>query len=266
MTIYNFKPTYLMIKQHEITGLKYLCKTIGKDPIKYKGSGTHWKSHIKKYGTKFVKTLWYKLYADIDELRNVAIALSDMYDVVDSSEWANLKPENGLDGGDSEYATINNNNLVKQNRHPWQRKNGDSVGKRNNIQKVYDGTHQFLKRDDGSSVSSDFYNTLTQERKETIHLKKRATCLEKYGSEYALQNKEIAASEGLKKHQKSLHRFGVNTDEELYNNILIIAKTYNLYRNNNEPNLSIIADKYFSYYGRGAYQFLWKCYNSLKPS
>lgn len=45
--IYSFKPTYLMIKQHEITGLKYLCKTTRKDPLKYNGSGRYWKPHIK---------------------------------------------------------------------------------------------------------------------------------------------------------------------------------------------------------------------------
>ena len=44
MTIYLYKKT------HNITGLKYLGKTKSKDPYKYKGSGTMWSSHIKKYG------------------------------------------------------------------------------------------------------------------------------------------------------------------------------------------------------------------------
>jgi hypothetical protein len=30
----NFKPTYLMIKQHKSTDLKYLCKTNSKNPFK----------------------------------------------------------------------------------------------------------------------------------------------------------------------------------------------------------------------------------------
>lgn len=33
-------PTYLYVKQHTITGLKYFGKTI-KDPYVYPGSGTH---------------------------------------------------------------------------------------------------------------------------------------------------------------------------------------------------------------------------------
>jgi len=106
MTIYisnnqrkNFKPTYLMIKEHEITGLQYLCKTISKDPIKYSGSGTHWKRHIKIYGKTYIKTIWCELYTDIDELVSIALALSENFDIVNSDRWANLKPEDGLSGG-----------------------------------------------------------------------------------------------------------------------------------------------------------------------
>jgi hypothetical protein len=49
MSIY-FKPTWLYIKQHNLTKLKYFGKTINKDPVKYKGSGKHWTRHINKYG------------------------------------------------------------------------------------------------------------------------------------------------------------------------------------------------------------------------
>lgn len=38
------KPTYLYIKEHDITGLKYLGKTIA-DPYSYLGSGKYWKDH-----------------------------------------------------------------------------------------------------------------------------------------------------------------------------------------------------------------------------
>jgi hypothetical protein len=43
MFIYNkFKPTWLMIKRHKITGLLYFCKTAKFDPNKYLGSGKYW--------------------------------------------------------------------------------------------------------------------------------------------------------------------------------------------------------------------------------
>lgn len=40
---------YLYVKTHNITGLKYLGQT-KQNPFKYKGSGTYWLRHIKKYG------------------------------------------------------------------------------------------------------------------------------------------------------------------------------------------------------------------------
>lgn len=97
----KFKPTYLYIKQHSITGLKYFGKTVQKNPIKYSGSGTVWLRHIKKYGIEHIDTIWYHLFTDIDELFTVATALSELFDIAESDFWANLKPETGLDGGDT---------------------------------------------------------------------------------------------------------------------------------------------------------------------
>ena len=96
MSIY--KPTWLMIKQHNQTGLKYLCKTTKSDPVKYLGSGKYWKNHLKVHGDD-VATLWCHLYLDKAALVSEALSLSTLHNVVESKEWANLKPENGLDGG-----------------------------------------------------------------------------------------------------------------------------------------------------------------------
>lgn len=97
------RPTYLYIKQHKQTGLLYLGKTVC-DPVKYKGSGTYWKRHIKEHGTN-IDTLWYCVFLDQESLTNFASMLSSLYDVVYSLNenkrkiWANEKPEDGLDGG-----------------------------------------------------------------------------------------------------------------------------------------------------------------------
>lgn len=93
----EFKPTFLYIKTHNKTGLKYFGKTTNQDPYKYKGSGTHWKRHIKKYGNDvtteiiglFTDKIWCMLYA---------LEFSESNDIISSNEWANLKPENGSDG------------------------------------------------------------------------------------------------------------------------------------------------------------------------
>ena len=91
------KPTYLYIKQHTKTGLKYFGKTT-KDPIKYHGSGKHWKRHIEKHG-QHIKTLWYQLFQSENELIEYALKFSKDNNIVESDDWANLKEENGLDGG-----------------------------------------------------------------------------------------------------------------------------------------------------------------------
>jgi hypothetical protein len=92
------KPTYLYIKQHTKTGLKYFGKTTKEDPVTYLGSGLHWKRHIKKHG-EFVETIWYKLFTDEKSLIEYALNFSKENNIVESKEWANLKNENGLDGG-----------------------------------------------------------------------------------------------------------------------------------------------------------------------
>lgn len=94
----EFKPTWLYVKQHKITGLKYFGKTVKKDPIKYKGSGKYWNSHIIKYGEDNVVTLWCHLYTSKEELTDDAISFSIYHNIVLSDEWANLVPENGLWG------------------------------------------------------------------------------------------------------------------------------------------------------------------------
>ena len=91
--------TYLYIKQHEITGLKYFGKTT-RNPYNYTGSGKYWKRHIKKYGKEHVKTIAvYGPYTDKVYLEKQALAMSDWFNIVESPEFANMKPENGLDGG-----------------------------------------------------------------------------------------------------------------------------------------------------------------------
>ena len=94
----QFKPTYLYIKQHNITGLKYFGKTINKNPVRYKGSGLIWTRHLKKHGND-VTTIWYQLFDEINDLIEFATRFSKENNIIDSSEWANLTFENGIAGG-----------------------------------------------------------------------------------------------------------------------------------------------------------------------
>ena len=99
MTIYSeFQPTYLYIKEHRITGMRYLGKTTKADPDAYLGSGTYWRRHLRKYGKEHVVTVWKQLFTNREELIRTATQLSEEHDVANSEGWANLNPENGLDG------------------------------------------------------------------------------------------------------------------------------------------------------------------------
>lgn len=95
----EFKDTYLYIKKHKITGLMYFGKTIGNNPLKYLGSGTYWKNHIKKYGIENVETIWFEKFTNENDLVEFALFFSEFHSIVKSKLWANKIPENGLTGG-----------------------------------------------------------------------------------------------------------------------------------------------------------------------
>lgn len=90
---------YLYKKTHRTTGLKYLGKTTKPDPHIYPGSGTYWTSHIKAHGDN-CETEIIKECASNEELRKWGIYYSKLWNIVESTEWANLKEECG-DGGDT---------------------------------------------------------------------------------------------------------------------------------------------------------------------
>lgn len=93
-----FKPTYLYIKTHNVTGLKYFGKTVSKDPSKYKGSGKRWSNHINYHGYD-VSTEILGYFTNEEECKEAALNFSKNYNIVESKEWANLEIEDGLNGG-----------------------------------------------------------------------------------------------------------------------------------------------------------------------
>lgn len=89
----------LMIKTHNITGLRYLCYTRKKDHESYTGSGVDWLKHLLQHGFDFSTELVLET-ENFELFKAKAIELSMLYNVVESSEWANRKIEEG-DGGDT---------------------------------------------------------------------------------------------------------------------------------------------------------------------
>ena len=98
----------LYIATHNKTRLKYFGKTTRyfteEDLQKnYHGSGTYWKKHLKKHGNDVTMEI-YGIY-NLDKVEEKALTFSEENNIVESLNWANLKPENGLEGGVTEEAT-----------------------------------------------------------------------------------------------------------------------------------------------------------------
>jgi hypothetical protein len=90
--------TYLYLKTHNITGLKYLGKTV-QDPFSYKGSGKRWIHHLNKHGND-VTTIILLETENNETLKEQGIRYSELWNIVDNPEFANMRPETG-DGGDT---------------------------------------------------------------------------------------------------------------------------------------------------------------------
>lgn len=94
---------YLYVKTHNKTGLKYLGQT-SSDPYKYKGSGKRWLNHLKKHGNDISTEILLET-TDKSLIKEKGIEYSNLNNIVESREWANLKIEEG-DGGWSHWTSI----------------------------------------------------------------------------------------------------------------------------------------------------------------
>lgn len=101
------KKIYIYVKQSP-KGLLYLGKTV-QDPYKYKGSGLRWKRHLISYDLKNKDLQTWILHETFDEeeVRQLGLYYSNLFDVVKSDNWANMKDEMG-DGG-----------FGSKEAHPW---------------------------------------------------------------------------------------------------------------------------------------------------
>lgn len=88
---------YLYVKQHNKTGLKYFGMTATKDPYVYVGSGKHWRRHLKVHG-KDIDTISVWEFTNPALCEKFALDFSAKNNIVESKEWANLRPENSKDG------------------------------------------------------------------------------------------------------------------------------------------------------------------------
>ena len=121
---------YLYIKTHRKTGLKYLGKTSAENPYIYPGSGKRWRAHLDKYGYEFDTEILLES-DDPDVIKEAGIHYSNLWNIVENVEWANLKPESG-DGGTfvhTEESKIKIGNASRGKPNPYRGKTYEEIQK-----------------------------------------------------------------------------------------------------------------------------------------
>lgn len=118
------RPTRLYIKKCSHCDLKYFGKTSADNIKNYPGSGLYWSNHLKKHNSVSIH-LWNSDWYYDTSICRFALKFSSINRIVESDSWANVKNENGLDGGGpgtSGAKKISNTRLSEE----WK----ESVGKR----------------------------------------------------------------------------------------------------------------------------------------
>ena len=137
---------YLYVKTHNKTGLKYLGKTTQTDPHKYTGSGTRWLRHLRKHGYDYRTEILLECSNEL-ELKYWGIYYSDLWNVAENNNWANLKTEEGHGGN-------------------------HSMETRNKISKSHKGKTQSNESNKKRSLAN-LGHTISDETKEKISLAKK---------------------------------------------------------------------------------------------
>jgi hypothetical protein len=122
---------YLYLKTHNKTGYQYLGKTTANDPHQYKGSGKLWLRHIKKHGYDVTTKILLKTNSK-EELKEIGIYYSKLWNIVENNSFANLILEAG-DGGaqlwNNESRQKVSKSLTGRKRSVEQRKNYSNAQK-----------------------------------------------------------------------------------------------------------------------------------------
>ena len=107
----------LYVKTHNLTGLKYFGFTTSTDPHKYKGSGVYWKLHLEKHGYDYTTEIIRECQSK-EELKEWGLYYTNLWNIVKSNKWANLKEEIG-DGGRQSEEVRKKIGEAGKGRIPW---------------------------------------------------------------------------------------------------------------------------------------------------
>lgn len=152
---------YLYVKTHNQTGLRYLGQTTSKDPYKYPGSGKYWKSHLKKHGSNF-STEILKECSSVKEVEYWGEYYSNLWDVVNDPNWANLKPETG-DGGWPKDARVGKLHTVEAKQKISLARKGVPNPK-NSVPRTAEQKEHLRKINSGKSLSKNVIEKIVQSK------------------------------------------------------------------------------------------------------
>jgi hypothetical protein len=250
----KFYPTYLYIKTHNKTGLKYFGKTTN-NPYRYNGSGKHWLAHIKKHGND-ISTEILGYYTSLEECKNAALTFSKDNKIVESLSWANMINENGIDGGATirEYQPMTNDTKEKlsislSGKVPWNKgmKNATPGNKQPRTQEQKEKISKSLKGKSRSPESiekgrqSNIGRIVSEETRLKISEKKKGY---KHSEETIKKLKSKKVSELTKEKIREARKSQVFTEEtkkKLSGTVLVVDKSGSLYK--------IPKDQYYSQTG-----------------
>lgn len=186
---------YLYVKTHTKTGLKYLGKTISKNPHSYPGSGKVWKRHLEKHG-KYYTTRILLVTENKSELIETGKFFSKLWNVAKSEEWANLIPEHG-DGGRTQ------DHLLAAGLHNFQ--NSD-VQRKIQMCRVKKGTHNlqscnrtFSRK--GCKHPKTAARNLTEDNK----FRHNVPCIDKDGHSIMVSKDQYYSQTGEKQNWEYVH-------------------------------------------------------------
>jgi hypothetical protein len=103
----KMKKHSLYVKTHNVTGLKYLGQTSKFDPHRYAGSGKYWLRHLKKHGNNWTTKILCES-ENKQKINEMGIYYSNLWNVVENNNWANLKPESGDGAASGSYNPMQN--------------------------------------------------------------------------------------------------------------------------------------------------------------
>jgi hypothetical protein len=194
-------------KTHRKTGLKYLGYT-SRDPFSYTGSGKYWCRHIKVHGHDIDTEILLQT-DDKTKIKDLGLYYSNLWNIVESKEWANLKNENGTGGamGPDSRKKVSKKMKGRPKSKEW-RENHSKImtGKRHSTESKINHSNAMSGENNGM-----WGKTHTKEAKEKMSSagksNKGKTYEEIYGLEKANKLKKIRSAHFKKLAQKRKNDF-----------------------------------------------------------